>query len=120
MQFVEGDEWEGIPSVIIQIAPEGGVATPPDLPLELVTMRFKRAGNGAADIVELSSEPVGEAITGTITIISAAGWEVSVPAQIVPLLTAGKWTWQMRFWTDSADGDPKTYLAGDVTVLESV
>jgi hypothetical protein len=112
--FVEGDKWGGIPTISILVGPPEGPMLPPDLPLELVTMRFKRTGNGAAEIVALSSAD------NEITIVSAAGWDVTVPAQIVPLLTAGKWTWQMRFWTDSADGDPLTYLAGDTTVLESV
>jgi len=111
--FVQGDEWAGIPSISILHTLEGGAPAPPEFPLESVTMRFLR--NGSPDIVELSSAEATQ-----IEIVNAANWEVSVLPQIVPLLVAGKWTWQMRFWSDGGDGNPLTYLAGEVTVLETI
>lgn len=106
--FTEGDTWDGIPSLTITIN-----GAPPASNLSLVTMRFKRAGGLESDVVELTS-----ATPGQITISSAANWQITVPAQIVPTLTTGKWDWRMKF-TDAA-GKKRTYLADQITVLETV
>lgn len=113
--FTEGDEWEGIPGLQIQIGPTGGPYAAPESPLAIVTMRFKRVGREASAAVELSSETAGE-----ITITDAATWEFSIPPQIVPLLTCGTWTWRIRCKDSTATGKPKTYLADTLEVLETV
>ena len=114
--FTEGDEWEGIPGIQIKVGPEGGPYAAPESPLDIVTMRFKRSGRVSSTvIVELSSETPGE-----ITITDAAAWEFSIPAQVVPLLTCGTWTWRIRCKDSTPTGKPKTYLADTIEVLETV
>ena len=111
----EGDEWEGIPSIAITVGPTGGPFVPPSNPLALVTLRFKRAGDVPSDVVELTS-----ATAGQITITSAANWTFSLPPQIVPGLTKGKWTFRVKCRDNSGTGKPKTYLGDELTVLETV
>ena len=106
--FTEGDTWDGIPSLTVTIN-----GAQPSSALSVVTMRFKKSGGNESDVVELTSATVGQ-----ITISNAAAWVVSVPAQIVAGLTAGKWDWRMQF-TDAA-GKKRTYLAEQITVLETV
>ena len=107
--FTEGDEWEGIPSLTVTIN-----GAPPASALTLVTMRFKKANSLPGEVVELSSADA------EITITSAANWGISVPAQVVAGLTYGKWTWRLKCRDNSATGRPKTYLADELTVLETV
>ena len=113
--FTEGDEWEGIPAITITVGPEGGPFAPPAAPLSLVTMRFKKSGSVPSDAVELTSATVGQ-----ITMTSAANWEFTIPAQIVAGLTYGKWTWRIKCKDNTGTGKPKTYLADELTVLETV
>lgn len=114
--FTEGDEWEGIPSITIRTGPTGGPFVAPAIPLASVTMRFKRSGaEPPVEVVELSS-----ATAGQITITSAANWQFSVPSQLVPLLKFGKWKWRIRLRDTSTDGNPRTYLADEIQVLETV
>jgi hypothetical protein len=105
--FVEGDTWEGIPSLTITIN-----SAPPAVPLALVTMRFKKSGGLPSEVVELSSAD------SEITIVSAANWEISIPEQIIPGLTTGKWSWRMKF--ENTAGEKRTYLSDEITVLETV
>lgn len=112
--FTEGDTWSGIPSVVITVGPDGGPFVAPENPLEIVTMRFKKAGGLDSDVVQLTS-----ATAGQITITSAATWTFTIPPQIVSGLTAGKWDWRIRCTSNSGD-DVQTYLAGQITVLETV
>lgn len=105
--FTAGDTWEGIPSITIRVngaAPASDIAS--------VTMRFKQANLVPGDVVELSSA------AGKITIVNANTWEISVPEQLVPGLTHGKWMWRIRI-TDAA-GKKATYLADELCVLEDV
>lgn len=113
--FTEGDEWEGIPEISITVGPTGGPFAPPADPLSVVTMRFKKAGGLQSDVVELSS-----ATAGQITITDAANWTFTIPAQIVAGLTFGKWTWRIKCKDNTATGKPKTYLADEIVVLETV
>ena len=113
--FTEGDEWDGIPSILITTGPEGGPYLPPENPLELVTMRFKKLGDDSSPVIELRSD-----VAGQITIVSAANWDISIPAQIIAGLTAGKWAWRIRCRDTSTTGKPKTWLAGEINVLETV
>lgn len=106
--FTEGDTWDGIPSMTITV---NGAA--PASALSSVIMRFKKNGGTDAELVELTS-----ATPAQITITNAATWTLTVPAQIVAGLTAGKWDWRMKF-TDAA-GKKRTYLADQITVLETV
>lgn len=105
--FTEGDTWDGIPSLTVTVN-----GAPPASALTLVTLRFKKAGAVPSAVVELSSAD------GKITITSAPNWQVAVPAQLVQDLTAGKWTWRMKF--TNAAGKKVTYLADEITVLETV
>jgi hypothetical protein len=109
-KFTEGDEWDGIPSLTITI---NGAAPP--VPLASAKMRFKKPGAVPSTVVELSS-----ATPGQITIVSAATWEISVPPQLVAGLTFGKWTWRLRCLDTSTTGRPKTYLADEIEVLETI
>jgi hypothetical protein len=106
--ITEGDTWDGIPSLTVTI---NGAA--PASALSIVTMRFAKIGSEGEQTVELTS-----ATAGQINITNAATWTITVPAQIVPGLTAGKWTWRMRF--QDAAGKKRTYLADEITVLETV
>lgn len=106
--FTEGDTWDGIPSITITIN-----GAQPSSALSVVTLRFKKSGGLLSDVVELTS-----ATPAQITITNAATWTLTVPAQIVADLTAGKWDWRMKF-TDAA-GKKRTYLADQITVLETV
>jgi hypothetical protein len=113
--FTEGDEWEGIPSIAITVGPTGGPFVPPTAPLAQVTLRFKKAGGVPSEVVELST-----ATAGQITITSAANWQFTIPAQIVAGLTYGKWAWRIKCRDNTGTGKPKTYLADELTVLETV
>jgi hypothetical protein len=109
-KYTEGDEWEGIPSLSITVN-----GAPPTTPLGIVTMRFKKAGSVPSDVVQLSS-----ATAGQITILDPANWEISVPPQVVAGHTFGKWVWRLRCQDTSATGRPKTYVADEIEVLETV
>jgi len=114
--FTEGDEWDGIPEISITVGPEGGPFAPPANPLSVVTMRFKKASDVQPNaVVEISS-----ATAGQITITNAATWTFSIPPQIVALLAYGKWKWRIRCKDNTATGKPKTYLADEVEILETV
>jgi hypothetical protein len=106
--FTEGDTWDGIPSLTVTI---NGAA--PASALALVTLRFRKSGGLESDTVELTS-----ATAGQINITDATNWIITIPPQIVPGLTTGKWTWRMRF--QDAAGKKRTFLADEVTILETV
>lgn len=110
--FTEGDQWDGIPAIAIKVGPVGGPFVAPASNLTLVTMRFKKAGSVPSDVVELSSDDA------EINITNAENWEIEIPAQIIAGLTFGKWIWRIRC-TDAA-GAPQTYLADEITVLETI
>lgn len=113
--FTSGDAWAGIPTVIITIGPDGGPYATPASPLTLATMRFSKIGSESATVVELSTAGAAQ-----ITIVSAANWELSIPVQIIPGLTAGKWAWQLRCHDSSATGNPQTYLSDTLEILETI
>lgn len=108
--FTEGDEWDGIPALTFRVN-----GSPPATPLALATLRFKLAAPAAGAVVQLSS-----ATAGQITIVSAANWEITVPPQIVAGLTKGRWSWRLRCSDTSTTGRPKTYLADEILVLETI
>jgi len=111
--FTEGDTWGGIPAITITTGPEGGPYEAPADELEVVTMRFRKIGGTEAEVVELSSADDG------ITINSPANWTFTIPPQIVPGLTAGKWAWRLRCSADSGTS-LATYLADELVILETV
>jgi hypothetical protein len=105
--FVSGCSWSGIPSLTIKV---NGAA--PASALSAATMRFIPSDNRDDAAVELSN-------TNTkITIVSAANWQLSIPKQIVPGLTAGKWKYQLVL--TAANGDKDCYVTGNLPVLEHV
>ena len=106
--FTEGDTWDGIPSLTVTI---NGAA--PASALAVVTMRFRKSGGLESETVELTS-----ATAGQINITSAADWIITIPPQIVAGLTTGKWTWRLRF--QDAAGKKRTFLADELTILETV
>jgi hypothetical protein len=106
--FTEGDTWDGIPSLTITVN-----GAPPASALSVVTMRFAKLGSAMESVVVLTS-----ATAGQINITNASTWAITIPAQIVAGLTSGKWTWRMRF--QDAAGKKRTYLADELTVLETV
>lgn len=113
--FVEGDAWRDAIAIAITTGPDGGPYATPASPLTLATMRFSKIGSEAATVVQLSTADATQ-----ITIVSAAGWELSLPVQIIPGLTAGKWAWQLRCRDNSATGNPQTYLADVIEILETI
>jgi len=104
--FVAGDHWEGIPALTIQIN-----NAPPASALGSVRLRFTK-DERTTEVVELSSED------DEITIVDAAAWEISIPEQAVPGLTAGKWRWNLE--TTNAAGVVKTSVEGTQKVLRDV
>lgn len=110
--FTQGDAFAGIPSISITEGPEGGPFAAPASDLASVTMRFKKADGTPDDVVELSSG------AGKINITSANNWTFTVPAQVIPGLTEGRWNWNIR--CTNLAGLPTTYLTGQVQVLPSI
>lgn len=104
--FVAGDHWEGISAITIAIND-----APPASPLASVRMRFTK-DERTEDVVELSSAD------NKITIVDADAWEIRVPEQAVPGLSAGRWRWNLE--TTSAAGVVKTYVQGTLQVLKDV
>ena len=110
--ITEGDAFPGIPAIQIRTGPEGGPYVAPEKDLTLARLIFGPAdGKGAA--VVLSS-----AVSGEINITSAANWEITIPRQVIPGLTAGRWNVQLKL-TD-ADGMPETYIETQQLVRPTV
>ncbi len=104
--FTEGDHFPGIPALSILIE---GVT--PATPLATAIMRFAPA-DGSAEPVELTSADE------QITIVSAANWEISVPRQAVPGLTARRWNCQIKLIDTTGIKD--TYISTQQLVLPTV
>lgn len=100
---VRGDRWNGIPTITILV--NGQV---PPIALASARMQFRKtAGPGA----ELTTE------NGLMGIVSAAGWELSIPAQSLPLV-AGRWNYDIE--TTDIAGTVKTYVAGTILITEDI
>ena len=112
--FVEGNEWEGIPQIVIEIGPDGGPYVAPDTSLATVTMRFLKTASETETIVELSSA------NNEIEILDAENWTFKVPRQVVPTLTEGVWDWQINCEDDSETGSPLTYFSDTIKVLKKI
>lgn len=112
--WTEGDQWEGLPVVKIRVGPTGGPHAAPLTPMASVVMRFKTATELPTAPVELSSSG------GKITILDAEDWSFTIPKQVIAGLTKGMWKWQVRVTDTSTDGSPKTYISGELEILEKI
>ena len=110
--FTEGDAFPGVPTIQIRTGPEGGPFVAPEADLSLAQLIFSPA-DGKGDRVILSS-----AVAGQITIVSAQNWDMTIPRQAVPGLTAGRWNVQLKL-TDSA-GLTDTWIATQQLILPTV
>jgi hypothetical protein len=108
--FVEGHTWGGIPAIVIRVN-----GSPPASALASVTMRFKKVGSEVTPVVELSS-----AVAGQITITSAANWEFTIPKQLVPGLTDGRWSWMITCLDVAATPNKDPYLKGEFVVAPAI
>lgn len=85
-----GDDWPGYPTLIIDINGE-----PPELPIASARIQFRETPGSEEVGYTLSTAP--EAGQGTITIVDAAGWELSIPKQPLPLAAKRKpWKWDLE------------------------
>ncbi len=99
-----GDTWNGIAQITVAV---GG--SPPAANLASVEMEFRPRSVPSKQAKLLTSPD-------DITIVSAANWEISIPAQDLEL-NAGKYDWYLT--TVDADGVRKTYIKGTIEVLRS-
>jgi hypothetical protein len=106
--MTQGDTFEEIPSISLRKG-----ASAPDGVMRLVTMRFRKEGVNAGEVVQLSSDVAEE-----IDILNEAEWSFKVLQQDIPGLTFGKWQWRIRV-TD-AEGVRHTWLTGELEILESI
>jgi|GEM_PF-5447701 len=106
--FTEGDSWRGVPAFSIRV---NGAA--PSFPIAMAVMRFQKATAAIPNPpFELASN------TTKLIVTSVANWELKVPPQIVPQLTAGDWDFQIKI-TDT-QGTRETYIADKLTVLKTI
>jgi hypothetical protein len=106
--FTAGDTWRGVPTFSIRV---NGAA--PSFPIAMAVMRFQKATAAMPNPpFELASN------TTKLIVTSVANWELKVPPQIVPQLTAGDWDFQIKI-TDS-QGTLETYIADTFTVLKTI
>lgn len=106
--FTAGDTWRGVPAFSIRV---NGAA--PSYPIATAVMRFQKSTAAMPNPpFELASN------TTKLVVISAANWELKVPPQIVPELTAGDWDFQIKI-TDTL-GTRETYIADTLTVLKTI
>lgn len=110
--FVEGETWEGI----TLIGPVTINGQPPAHPLSLAVLSFRRAYSDIQPKYVLSTAPAeGQ---GSITIVDAATWRITVPRQALPL-RAGmrlprRWFWHLDLVDNQAT--KKTYVGGAILV----
>jgi len=105
--FLEGDHFYGLPEVQIRTA-DGSV---PASPIASVVMRFAPVGGGDQAAFELTLA------AGRIT-ADLGAWDIAVPEQAVPELSAGRWAW--RLTTVNAAGVRRTWARGSQTVEPSI
>lgn len=110
--FTEGDHWEGIPAMTIQIND-----MPPDRPLTKVRIRFRPTDKPVNSQEANTRVELSNADTEQIQIVDADTWEISAPKQ--PLaLTFGSWAYNIE--TTDADGVVWTPVAGTIQILQDV
>jgi hypothetical protein len=106
------DTWPGIPLLRIRVStdPETEPAAPAT-PAASVRLCFHKAG------MPIGRTPqTGHTLTNPdgVTILSAGGWEFSVPRTKLPL-DAGEWAF--RFAVTDEGGFAKTYVVGSLNIL---
>lgn len=97
-----GDQWTGVPTITIKV---NGLV--PAVPLASARMQFRKFDKLGAEL----STGAG------IDIVSAAGWELSIPAQSLPL-GAGKWDYDLE--AINTDGAVKTYVEGSINIKQDI
>jgi len=103
LAFVQGDTWGGIPSIILDPAPNYNVVS--------AKMQFRESKVAVLPSATLSTTD------GTIAIVDAGLWSFTIPVQNLPL-TAGTYDWQ--FQTTDSQGSVQTYMRGTIEVLLDV
>jgi hypothetical protein len=109
--WVEGDTWDGLPGIKIKTGADLETAGPPATSLDSVVMRFSLGDEVNSSSVEISSED------DQILIEDEDAWLFSVPSQIIPELTEGKWRWQIRCTSGTL---VKTYLQGEIEIGKKI
>lgn len=99
LAFVQGDTWGGIPSIILDPAPNYNVAS--------AEMQFRESKVAVLPSATLTTSD------GSIVINDPVNWEFTIPVQNLPL-TAGTYDWQ--FQTTDVEGNVQTYLQGTIQV----
>lgn len=109
--FVTGDTWDGIgligPVTINNAAPAAQ--------LVLARIHFRKAFKDISAAYILSTAPSSG--QGSITLVSASLWTLTVPRQALPL-KAGTWKWDLELV--DADAVKKTYVGGTIVVTPEV
>jgi hypothetical protein len=101
------DTWDGVPI----IGPVKINGLQPVVALASARMDFRSFGSKVLGH-RLSTAPgVGE---GTIAIVNAVTWEMTIPEQDLPL-EAGRWDWDLE--TTDVNGRVKTYYKGTQPVI---
>jgi len=103
LAFVQGDTWGGIPSIVLDPAPNYAVVS--------AKMQFRDSKVAVLPAATLSTTD------GSIVINNAATWDFTIPVQNLPL-TAGTYNWQ--FQTTDAQDHVQTYMQGTIEVLLDV
>jgi hypothetical protein len=104
--ILRGDSWRGLPSIVVRVN-----GSPPASALASARMQFRQLPVSPSVGHELSTA------AGSITITSAANWELSIPAQELPL-GARLWYWDLE--TTDAAGTVRTYLKGTLEIQQDV
>lgn len=110
-----GDRWQGIATIGPVTATDGAGGEPAPIGGTLVAARLQFRRDGELGHTLSTAPAFGE---GTIAIVDAATWELSIPEQELPL-HAGIWRWDMEF-TDSGSPLPRTLYQGTLEVRPDV
>lgn len=100
--FVAGNTWVGVP--LMTITPPTGAGN-----LDEVEIQFRQNSPSSPTYIAKLSISGGE-----ITLVSAANWQFTIPAQVLPL-SAGTYFQSIKLYDDSATPKPFTYTQGTIT-----
>lgn len=104
LSFVQGDTWEGIPSLSFDPAPAAPVVS--------ARIWFRDTWTSTQVRAKLDSSDVNQ-----ISIVDANTWAFTVPVQSLPL-KAGNYVWQ--FETTDSLGVVQTYMQGQIQVYPDI
>lgn len=104
LSFVQGDSWEGIPSLTFDPAPLAAV--------ENARIWFRDTWTSTQVRAKLDSSDPSQ-----INIVDANSWEFVVPVQFLSL-KAGTYVWQ--FETTDISGVVQTYMQGQIQVYPDI